>query len=133
MSSRLSVDEIIKRISHFDDVQVFDGRAIVHEDQTRFAFLHALKAFEEGNNIASKLPLEILLRAATTRQISVAIENIGIKNPNYIVVGALACNHSKAELLKLLEGRERKWEARQKDEQSLIKIIQKMVEVQLES
>jgi len=133
MSSRLSGDEIIKRISHFDDVQVFDGRTIVHEDQIRFAFLHALKAFEEGKNIASKLPLEILLRAATTRQISVAIKNIGIKDPNYIIVGALACNHSKAELLKLLEGRERKWEARQKDEQSLIKIIQKMVEVQLES
>lgn len=130
-SSSLDKEELVSRASEMEGVQVFDVDAIVHEDHVRFAFFHALKAFEEGKNIAKTLSLELLLRAAVTRQIAVAIEQVGVKDPRSIVIGALVNKFSEDELLKKLEAKRKDW--KQKDEKELAAVIRKMVGIQLES
>ena len=130
-SSNLDKEALIDRVSKMEGVQVFDADTIIHEDHVRFAFFHAMRSFEDGNNIARSLGLELLLRAAGTAQIEVAIQSAGVKEPKNIVIGALAKENSKTELLKKLDATERKW--KQKDEKALAEVIRKMVAIQLES
>lgn len=130
-SSSLDKEELISRVSKLEGAQVFDMDAIVHEDHIRFAFFHALKAFEEGKNIAKSMQLELLLRAAPSRQITVAIEQVGVKDPKNIVIGALADKFSEDELLKRLGAKRKDW--RQKGEKELEAVIRRMVAIQLES
>lgn len=130
-SSSLDKEELISRVSKLEGVQVFDMDAIVHEDHVRFAFFHALKVFEEGKNITRSLGLELLLRAAASRQITAAIDTVGVKDPKNIVIGALADKFSEDDLLKRLEAKRKDW--KQKGEKELEAVIRKMVGIQLES
>ena len=134
-SSSLSKEELINRVSKLEGIQVFDANSIVHEDHVRFAFFHAMKSFEEGKNITKTLQLELLLRAAASRQITVAIDKVGVKDPKNIVIGALAEKNRKADLLKRLEATEREWPSISKDDSDKVlnDALRKMVAIQLES
>lgn len=130
-SSALDREELISRVSKLEGVQVFDADAIVHEDHIRFAFFHAIKAFEEEKNIARTLGLELLLRAAGTAQIETAIQAGGVKDPKNIIIGALADKFSETELLEKLKAKRKDWKP--KDEKELAAVIRKMVGIQLEA
>jgi len=60
-------------------VQFFDADVVAGWEHLYFAVLNALKAFESGRTISKNLAVECLLYASAQRQISSALELIGIK------------------------------------------------------
>lgn len=77
-----SVDSLIKLIR--DEVkdatiQLFDADFIAGKKHLLYAALNALNAFEQGRSISESLEVEMLLYASGQRQISKAIEMIGLK------------------------------------------------------
>ncbi len=60
-------------------VQVFDADMVFGEDHLRSALKHAERAFQRGKNVASDLMVEVLVYAAGERQISRALEKMGLK------------------------------------------------------
>ncbi|MGZ7069964.1 MAG: KEOPS complex subunit Cgi121, partial [Methanobacterium sp.] len=57
------------------------------------ATLHAIKAFERNENIANDLGIEICVRASAQRQISKALQILGIKKDEMnICAVAVDCN-----------------------------------------
>jgi len=61
------------------EIQFFDPRLIAGWEHLYFAALNALKAFESKLNISNSLAIETLLYACAQRQISKAIDLLGIK------------------------------------------------------
>lgn len=60
-------------------VQFFDASTIAGSQHLYFAALNALNAFEKKVNISNNLAVEVLLYASAQRQISKAVEMLGIK------------------------------------------------------
>ncbi len=110
--SKLTKEELIKKVSELNKassaqlVQVFDADTIVSPIHVKFAFFHALKAFENGKNIMRDKGLEVLLRAAGSRQLKEATERVGVKDPKRIVIG---CIGNKKKILRLLESNEKRF------------------------
>jgi len=129
ISSELTNSEILK-IAKSHNFQVFDLNAVKSEFQVNLAFFHAEKAFEQNSNISKDLLLEFLIRVAGIRQINKAIEKVGIKNTNQILV-TFSPNFSKVnsedEILKLLKAKKIKWKQTEDKNEIL-----RMVELQLE-
>lgn len=69
-------------------VQFFDTRFVATWQHLYFAALNALKAFQNKENISKSLAMETLLYAAAERQITKAVELVGIK-PDSIDVAVL--------------------------------------------
>ncbi|TLN15336.1 hypothetical protein FDZ71_07385 [bacterium] len=61
------------------ELQVFDAGGLAGRGHLYFAVLFALKAFEEATNVSMSLPMEVLLQASAQRQVSKAIEVLGVK------------------------------------------------------
>ena len=61
-------------------IQLFDADYIAGAKHLLFATLNALKAFKQGRNISENLMVECLLYASGQRQISRAIEMLGIRS-----------------------------------------------------
>lgn len=61
-------------------IQLLNADGIAGTEHILHATLHAIKAFERNENIANDLGLEICVRASTQRQISKALDILGIKN-----------------------------------------------------
>ncbi len=61
-------------------VQFFNGDLVATWEHLYFAALNALNAFASQKNISRNITMEMMLYASTQRQISRAIEFIGIKN-----------------------------------------------------
>jgi len=136
---------LMKASSGFQEMQVFDAGSVVGEFHLELAFFHATQAFREGANLAKTLKMEFLLRAAATRQIKVAIERCGAKNPRSIILVLWGKDKGKVDkMLKALEAKiaGKKLKA---DKGKLIllysldknrdieeQIVEKMVEVQIE-
>jgi KEOPS complex subunit Cgi121 len=72
-----SVNEWAKERKLF--IQIFDGDKVCGRLHLVSALEHALRAFRENKNSAFTLELETLLYASGKRQISEAIEHMGIK------------------------------------------------------
>lgn len=106
-SSNLSAEELLGKISKMEGVQVFDADAIAGPNHVRLALFHSLMAFETKRNISKRMGIELLLRAACTRQIKIAIETVGVKDPGKVVIGAVG--KKKELLLKALGAKERPW------------------------
>lgn len=140
-SSELNKDELIKKARE-KNIWLFDENSILCRDHIKFAFFHAKKAFEEKRNIAKSFDLEILLRAACTKQIKKAIEKVGIKDPkNILLVWEIGRGkkggkvkekkekeekgkgeRSKNKILNFLKARERKWMKEENKRADIIKI-----------
>lgn len=76
------VDEVIakiKKISKGCTIQLLDADKIGGREHILHATIHAIKAFERGENIANDLGIEICVRASAQRQISKALDILGIR------------------------------------------------------
>ncbi len=60
-------------------IQLFDSSLIATWEHLFFGALNALKAFIYGKNISNKLSVECLLYTSGQRQISIAVQNFGVK------------------------------------------------------
>ncbi len=72
------LNQIRKRIRDIP-LQVFDANCIAGTRHLLFATLNALNSFEQNQNISESLEVEILLYASGQRQISKAIDTVGLK------------------------------------------------------
>ena len=144
ISSKLTLDILLKNTAKYEDLQIFDADSIISNKHIKLAFFHAQEAFAEKINFAKSLKMEFLLRAAATKQIKVAIERCGVKDPSKIILvlwGKSIVN--KNEILQILQSEEIKWEPNSEKIVSLYtldpkrektlenQIIEKMVEVQV--
>ena len=80
--------------THKHTLQLLNADAIAGYEHILNAAIHALNAFERGENIANDLGLEICLRASLQRQISKAITIMGLKE-GYMNICAISINCDK--------------------------------------
>lgn len=78
------VEEILDRIKEFCEKercegQIFDAGLVFGKSHVLSAYEHAKRAFDEDKNSSKSLATEILLYASGERQISSAIQKMGIK------------------------------------------------------
>lgn len=71
------VDDLAKRYDV--TLQLLDADAVYNERHLNSAIAHAERAFQQGRNAAKTLGAEILLYASGERQVSRAIERVGIR------------------------------------------------------
>lgn len=69
-------------------VQLFDPGKVVDKNHVLGAYLNAKLSFAEGSNIAKSIGTEMLLFAAMTRQVKAAIERVGARNPDDVLLFA---------------------------------------------
>jgi len=129
-SSGLIVSEILEVLKSEKDVQVFDAGSIAGPDCIKLAFFHADMSFKEDKNLVRDRMLEVLLRAAGSRQVADAVKRVGVKDPKNIVIGFKGDAKRKAQLLKRLDAKETKWGPVDKEAEK--KAIERMVLLQLE-
>jgi len=73
------VEKFMGEIRNLGEILVMDARMVCGRDHLLSAVEHARRAFERGTNAASSLPMETLLYASGERQISRAVEKMGVK------------------------------------------------------
>jgi len=73
------VNRLVAELSKLGKFQVMDAGRVLGEDHVRFACFEALRSFATGQNLTASLPMEILVRAACTTQISEAIARVGVR------------------------------------------------------
>ena len=69
-------------------VQLLNAGCLAGREHVEFAVEQARRAFERGENISDDFLIEVLVRASATRQISVAIERLGIGDTREVVAVA---------------------------------------------
>jgi len=69
----------INQISKNCNLQLLNADGIAGSEHLIHATVHAIKAFEREENIAKDLGLEICVRASAQRQISKALDILGVK------------------------------------------------------
>ena len=60
-------------------IQLMDARSIAGRKHLEHGVVHAMRAFERGENLAKDLGIEVLLRTSAQRQISKAFDILGLK------------------------------------------------------
>jgi KEOPS complex subunit Cgi121 len=60
-------------------IQLMDANAIAGTKHLKHGIIHAFNSFQRGKNIADDIGIEICLRTTATRQISKALNIIGLK------------------------------------------------------
>jgi tRNA threonylcarbamoyladenosine modification (KEOPS) complex Cgi121 subunit len=80
------------------NMQLVNADFIASPDHLLFATIHALTAFQRGTNRASTLPTEILRFAAAQRQISKALDTLGLDHHTTHIGGVLV--HKDASQLR---------------------------------
>jgi KEOPS complex subunit Cgi121 len=96
------VMEKINRINSDCVVQIMDAGGIAGRKHVKHAAVHALNAFQRNENIAKDLGLEICVRASAQRQISRALDILGIKEGEMNIC-AVAVGCDKGIMVKLGE------------------------------
>jgi len=75
--------QVMHDLSKFNNkcvIQLMDADGIAGREHAAHATIHAIKAFSRKENISKDIGLEICVRASGQRQISRAINILGIKN-----------------------------------------------------
>ncbi|MCQ8904609.1 MAG: KEOPS complex subunit Cgi121 [Methanothermobacter sp.] len=81
-------------------VQLMDARAVAGREHAIHGAIHALKAFERGQNISTDMGIEICLRIAGMRQISRALELLGIMEGEMEICAVLVdCEDEEVKFL----------------------------------
>jgi len=75
---------------HGGELQLLDARLVAGRDHLVSAVMHARRAFQEGRNGASTLPLETLRFASGERQIARALQKMGLREERDAEVAAIA-------------------------------------------
>lgn len=122
----------INEISQDCTLQLLNADGIAGYEHALHAAVHAIKAFERGENIANDLGLEICLRASAQRQISKALDILGIKNGEMnICAVALNCKEDIIEELeKILDKRD---DNVLKPDENVLKGIYKISDAEIEA
>ena len=142
-SSSMQLGTLIDAASKVEDAQIFDADSISSVKHIELAFFHAQAAFKEKTNLTNSLKMEFLLRAAATRQIKIAIDRCGVKNPERILLAVWGKEEDNmAKILLTFKAKKKKLKA---DEYYLIslykldkkkdieeQILEKMVKAQVE-
>jgi tRNA threonylcarbamoyladenosine modification (KEOPS) complex Cgi121 subunit len=88
-SSNLGAEELLARINGSKGknivAQLFDYGAVINSTHLLGAYLNAVTAMDSGTCISNSVSMEMLLFAAMTKQISDAIDRIGIKSGDKFV------------------------------------------------
>jgi len=84
------------------EIQFFDAKLIASREHLYFAALNALKAFQNRLNISKSLAVETLLYASAQRQITKAVDLLGIK-PSSTEVAVLVIGKTELEAKRTLE------------------------------
>ncbi len=78
-----AIDDVESLIAYFRESKgdgiALDADEVFGMDHIISALKHAERAFERGENVSSRLLMETLLYASGERQISLAIERMGVK------------------------------------------------------
>ena len=89
------VNKISKNADKNCTIQLLNADGIGGKEHILHATLHAIKAFERNENIANDIGLEICVRASAQRQISKALDILGIKEGEMnICVVAVDCSEN---------------------------------------
>ncbi len=101
MGFKAHIEDVGNTLSWIDEIsidctiQLMNARAVAGKKHALHATLHALNAFGEGYNIAHNLGMEICLRTSAQRQISKAINILGLKEgPMEICAVGVDCDDS---------------------------------------
>jgi KEOPS complex subunit Cgi121 len=109
-SSIDNFEELINKINKISKncmVQLIDADGIAGYEHVLHATIHAVKAFERGENIAKDLGLEICVRASAQRQISKALSILGIKEGKMnICAVAVDCSENIMDELGIILGKQ---------------------------
>lgn len=101
--------ELIDKINEISKncmVQLLNADGIAGHEHVIHATIHAVKAFERGENVAKDLGLEICVRASAQRQISKALSILGIKEGKMnICTVAVDCNENIMDKLGIILGK----------------------------
>jgi KEOPS complex subunit Cgi121 len=76
-------------------VQFFDAELVASWQHLYFAVLNALLAFKNGRNISKSVAMEVMLYASAQRQISKAIQLIGVKPASANVAVAIISENTE--------------------------------------
>lgn len=100
------INNIIVKDSENCIIQLLNADGIANRKHIYHATIHALNAFKRDDNIANDLGLEICVRASAQRQISKALNILGLKKGvNNICVVAVDCNEDLADELEKILGK----------------------------
>lgn len=95
----------INELSQKCTIQLLNADGIAGYEHILHATIHAIKAFERDENIANDLGLEICVRASAQRQISKALNILGIKEGEMnICAVTVGCTENIMDLLKTILG-----------------------------
>ncbi len=108
-SSSLKIGELLKEIGAMSGkrelAQVFDPSRVINSMHLVGAYANAAEAFRSKTNISKSIGVEMLLFAAMTTQINVAIELMGAKtNSDFIMFSSSKAIYNR---VKRLLGNER--------------------------
>lgn len=113
-------------------IQLMDAEGIAGSQHALHSTVHALRSFSRGENISKDLGLEICVRASGQRQISQALNILGIRNGEmYVCAVAVDCEHDIMEKLEDLLG-ERDDKVLDADNEKL-KDIYKLSDIEIET
>ncbi len=105
-----NIDAFLERVAAFQEdnciaVQVMDASLVFGMVHLLSAANHAVRAFERAKNTASSLATELLVYASGERQISKAIELMGVKEATtgfaFVLVGDGAARKADQMILSL--------------------------------
>ncbi len=101
------VEDFVRRLQQESEMlgitaQAFDANMIFGEDHIFSAYEHAERAFARGSNVASDFMVEVLVYAAGERQISKALQKVGVKDGQERLVLLTGSEEHLDELLKSL-------------------------------
>jgi len=98
----ININEISKNCT----IQLLNADGIAGYEHILHATIHAIKAFEREDNIANDLGLEICVRASAQRQISKALNILGIEEGQVnICAVAVNCNENIMDILETILGK----------------------------
>jgi len=85
-------------------IQLFDSKNVAGKQHLYFAAINALNAFEKKTNISNNLEVEALLYASGQRQITKAVEMMGIKQDSTQLAALIMAedDKKKSEYVKLV-------------------------------
>lgn len=109
IDNALKLRRRISKISEKDGdncvIQLLNADGIAGEKHILHATVHAINAFKRNENIANDIGLEICVRASAQRQISKALNILGIKNGEMNICAVLVnCEGEVMSMLKEIMG-----------------------------
>jgi KEOPS complex subunit Cgi121 len=135
ISNIIDLKQIMKDLNEYKDgcmIQLMDADGIAGREHVIHATIHAIKAFSRKENISKDMGLEICVRASGQRQISQALDMLGIKKGNInVCVVAVGCDGEVMEKLRFFLG-ERDDDVLEADEDKL-KNIYSLSKIEVET